>query len=221
MHDEKWERVSAWGGVAAVICFVVSTAISGKTNPGKVAQFNPAEVARAYTKSHNGIRAGAFIFGLGVIFLLWWFATLWGMMRRAEGGAPRLTVMAGLGLIMAGTLQLLHLTLDSAIAWRTQDLGSSIVTVAAMSTAVSGASTFGLVALLGAVSAVAIRTKFLPAWLAWGGVVIGLVWLVSALSVSTFNGIAGVGAIAYVLWAVWILGISWTIWRAPSQTAGA
>jgi len=221
MQDSKWERLSAWGGVAAVICFVVSTAISGKTNPGKVAQFNPAEVLRAYTKSHNGIRAGAFVFGLGVILLLWWFATLWGMMRRAEGGVPRLAVMAGLGLIMAGALQLLHLTMDSAIAWRPQELGSSIVTIAALSSAVGSASTFGLVALLGAVSALAIRTKFLPTWLGWGGVVIGVLWLVSALSVSTFNGIGGVGAIAYILWAVWILGISWTIWRAPSKTVSA
>ena len=84
MHDGKWERVSAWGGVAAVICFVVSTAISGKTNPGKVAQFNPAEVARAYTKSHNGIRGRGLRLRPGGLFLLWWFATLWGMMRRRK-----------------------------------------------------------------------------------------------------------------------------------------
>ncbi len=129
--------------------------------------------------------------------------------------------MAGLGLIMAGALQLLHLTMDSAIAWRPQELGSSIVTMAALSSAVGSASTFGLVALLGAVSALAIRTKFLPTWLAWGGVLIGVLWLVSALSVSTFNGIGGVGAIAYILWAVWILGISWTIWRVPTKTVGA
>jgi hypothetical protein len=221
MQDGKWERRSAWGGVGAVICFVASSVLSGNTNPGANAQFNAAKVSKAFTDSHNGIRAAAFVFGLGIILLLWWFATLWGMMRRAEGGAPRLAVMAGLGLIMAGTLQLLHLTMASAIAWRPQDLGSSIVTLAAMSTAVSGASTFGLVALLGAVSALAIRTKFLPAWLAWGGVVIGVVWLISALSVSTFNGINGVGGLAYLLWAVWILGISWRMWKTPSEAVSA
>jgi hypothetical protein len=131
-----------------------------------------------------------------------------------------LAVMAGLGLTMAGTLQLLHLTMESAIAWRPQDLGSSIVTIAAMASAVGSASSVGLVAMVGAVSALAIRTKFLPAWLAWGGVLVGVLWLVSTLYVSTFNGIGAVGAIAYLLWAVWILGISWTIWRAPSETVG-
>jgi hypothetical protein len=111
--------------------------------------------------------------------------------------------------------------MDSAIAWRPQDLGSSIVTIAAMSKAVGNASTIGLVALLAAVSALAIRTKFLPPWVAWGGVLIGVLWLISALAVSTFNGIAGAGAGAYLLWAVWILAISWRMWKAPSQTVGA
>lgn len=219
MPDAKWEQRSALGGVGAVICFVASSFLGGNTNPGKHAQFEPARVAKAFTDSHNGVRAAPFAFGVGVNLILWWFATLWGMMRRAEDGSPRLAVMAGLGLVMAGTLQLLHLTISSAIAWRPQDLGSSIVTIAAMSTAVSSASTFGLVTLLGAVSALAIRTKFLPAWLAWGGVVIAVIWLISALSVSTFNGISAVGGIAYVLWAVWILGISWTIWKAPARQA--
>jgi hypothetical protein len=71
------------------------------------------------------------------------------------------------------------------------------------------------------VSALAIRTKFLPAWLAWAGVLIGVLWLISALSVSTFNGISGAGGPAYLLWAVWILAISWRMWRAPSDAVPA
>lgn len=222
MRNANGERRAGWGGVAAVILFIASAVVSGNVNnPGENGQFVPATVAKAYTDGHNGTRAAAFIFGVGVIFLLWWFATLWAMMRRAEGGAPRLAVMAGLGLIMAGTLQMLHLTIDSAIAWRPQDLGSSIVTIAALSSAVGTASAIGLVAMLGAVSALAIRTRFLPNWLAWGGVLIGVLWLISTLGVSTFNGIRGAGGLAYLLWAVWILGISWTMLRAPREVEGA
>jgi hypothetical protein len=221
MQDTTWERRSAWGGVVAVVCFVASGVVSGNTDPGKQAQFNPALVAKAFRDSHNGVRAAPFLFAVGVIFLLWWFGTLWGMMRRAEGGSPRLTVMAGLGLIMAGTLQLLHLTMASSIAWRPQDLGASIVTIAAMSKAVGAASAVGLVAMLAAVSALAIRTKFLPSWIAWGGVFIAALWMVAVLGVSTFNGAQGAGLPAYLLWAVWILGISWHMAKAPSELAAA
>ena len=54
-----------------------------------------------------------------------------------------------------------------------------------MASAVGSASAIGLVALVGAVSALAIRTEFLPAWLARGGVVIGVLWLTSYTTPST------------------------------------
>ena len=218
--DAPLERRAAWGGVGAVVCFVVSSLLGAGSHVGAHEQFDPAAVAKAYTDHHNTIRAAAFVFGVGVILLLWWFGTLWAMMRRAEGGHARLGLVAGLGLIMAGTLNLVHLTIDSAIAWRPHELGSSIVTVAALSGAVGSASAIGLVAFLAAVSALAIRTKFLPAWIAWGGVLIAALWLVGALAVSTFNGIGAVGAIAYLLWAVWILAISWRMRRSqPAPVA--
>jgi len=216
--DAKRERWAAWGGVVAVVCFVVAGFVGQDASPGTRAQLNPAKVAKVYIDNANGIRAAPFIFGVGVIFLLWWFGTLWGMMRRAEGGHARLAVTAGLALGLAGGLELLHETMKSAIAWQPLALGSSIVTIAAMSTAVSSAAILALAGHLGAVSALAIRTRFLPGWVTWGGVLVGVLCLIAALDVSTFNGIQGVGAIADGLWAVWILGVSWTMWRAPAHT---
>jgi tellurite resistance protein TehA-like permease len=77
-----------------------------------------------------------------------------------------------------------------------------------------GLAAFGNVALVGAVSALAFRTKFLPAWIAWTGGVLTVGWLVAGVeSASSNDALAAVGLVVFLLWLVWIIVVSVDLYR--------
>ena len=110
--------------------------------------------------------------------------------------------------------------LNSALAMEIADIDGGAGAFFAFQNTLIGMSTMANVILVGAVSALAIRTKFLPDWLAYGGVAISLVQLVGALTIaSDSQGLARLGSIAFLLWLVWIVSIALVVSRQePSPT---
>jgi hypothetical protein len=187
--------------------------VAGGNTLGAHERFNATAVANELIKHHNAVRAAAYIFTLGVAFAFWWFGALWRRMVRAEGTA-QLAVVAAMGLTMAGAIKSLQMGLESAIVWRPQVLGAAIVDIYAIAHVAGSVASMGLFAMVAAVTALNLRTHFLPSWLSYEGAVAAALWAVGALGMSSFNGLEGLTGLAFVLWSVWILGISWTIWRS-------
>ena len=101
MDDKTWEKYGALGGIWFVVFAVVGSLLAG----APPARDDAAEIAEWFVDNDGAIQTGAFLSGIGVIGLVWWFGTLWRAMRRAgDGGAPRLEVVALTGFVFSGAM---------------------------------------------------------------------------------------------------------------------
>ena len=91
-------------------------------------------------------------------------------MRRAEGGQPRLALIAVLSLVFAGAAQAGSGVLSATVALELKDVSATDAKFFfILGQGLSAASAVGLAALLLAVSVLAFRTRVFPIWLAWIG----------------------------------------------------
>jgi hypothetical protein len=119
-------------------------------------------------------------------------------------------VLIGFSMNAAISLRLTSLGLLGARFFYT--LSSMIIAMASFSIAV----------LVIATSIAAIRAKVFPVFVGWAGAVLGLLWIVAGLGVSTDNsGIFAIGFVAFLLWMVWILVISFFLSQPHQQVVSA
>lgn len=111
------------------------------------------------------------------LFLLWFMGSVWNILRRAEGGSAGLSVVAvSSGVLLAAMLFAAGATAVSMPA--SIELGEEAQVGADIGRLGWAAGFFLLVyamfagiGFIGAVSALILRTGFLPRWLAWTGIV--------------------------------------------------
>jgi hypothetical protein len=219
MDDTRWERYAAVGGFLFVVLNVIGALLPG-TPPA--ADDSAAKITE-YFRDHTGaIEAAQVFLGVGMIGLVWWFGSLWRMMVRAEDGRPRMAIVALLGLAVSAGLVLLSGALTSATALRIDDVGDESRFFYVLTGVVISTAGFGIVAFLGAVSALNYRTRFMPQWTTYLG------WLVAAGFVGASLGAASdhaaffvLGFSSFLVWCVWIIGISVVMWRDDSRVAPA
>jgi hypothetical protein len=216
VDENTWERYAALGGIWFVVLTIIGTFLPGAppspTDSGK-------KLFDYFNDHAGGIQVAQYLSGLGAIGLLWWFGSLWRRMTAAEAGRPRMAVVALAGLVFAGVLALASGAITSLAAMRIDDLGPGGAKVFySLSTVFISTSGFGLVVLLGAVSALVYRTKFLPQWIMIVGWLAALGFLVaSAGSASDASAFGFIGLFSFLLWCAWIVGISLVMFRdAPA-----
>lgn len=217
MDDKTWERYGLLGGVGFAVLILISSII-----PGAPPQLDDsgAKIAEYFSDHDRALRLATFLAGLALIGIVWWIGSLWRVMRRAEGGEPRLAVVAFGGLLFSGAMAFSGMALQSAIAMRIDSLGDDgakfFYTVAAVLFALTN---FGIALLVGSVSALALRTKFLPDWLAWAGAGVAALAVISGAGCASERGVFTVlGLITLLLWLVWIVAVSLVLYR-PSESA--
>ena len=71
------------------------------------------------------------------------------------------------------------------------------------------------VVVVGATSALALRTRTLPAWLCWLGALDAASFVVAGVigSASDSGAARVVGILSFLAWSLWIVGVSVTMWR--------
>jgi hypothetical protein len=208
VDDSKWERWGALGGILFVIMVLVSVFLPG--SPPKTSD-SAAKIVKFFGDNGDEIRWAGYIGLLATIPLFWWLSSVWRLMRRGEGGAPRLAVMALGGAVFA--------TVTAAI-------GAIILAVVPLvglgSVGPSGARFFyvlganigaapliGIAALIGAFSAVIIRSGVLPVVLGWLGALVALIALVGAAVVATTNDtLFAISFVGFAASALWVLIVS-------------
>jgi hypothetical protein len=212
VDDSKWEKLAALGGGAFVLLNVASSIVQGA--PPASDDTND-EVLKWVVDNDSGIKAAGLLGALSIIGLVWWFGTLWRRMSAAEHARHRLSVVALIGLVGSGGLFAASLAVLSTLAIQVDDVGPDsakfFIVFANVLLSVAGAF---LVTHLASVSALGLRTGFIPKWVSMAGLLAAVLFLVSTIGTTTdadvvmFAGFAG-----FIVWMVWIVGISVHMWR--------
>ena len=138
---------------------------------------SPAKIAKYIADNRDAIRWAAFVGAIGTIALFWFLGAVWRILRRAEGGAPRLAVVAVTGAVfaasMAGVAAIILSTLGIVgVAGSGGAAGTKFFYLLSVNIGVGTA--LGIAVFLGAFSAVILRTGVFPKALGWFGALIAL-----------------------------------------------
>ncbi len=212
----KWERYGALGGILFVVLVIASIVIPGSTPKSSD---SAAKIVKYFRDHQDGIEVAAFVGGLATLPILWWAGSLWARLRRAEGGQPRLALIAVLGLLFGGAGQLVSGAITATVALELNTVSASGAKFFfVLSMAAGSAGLVGLAVLVLATSMLVLRTRVFPVWLGWVGIVDAVAFLVASYAVaSTSDAIAGVGFASFIIWAVWIIVLSVIMFRAVDR----
>jgi hypothetical protein len=208
MNDRKWERWGALGGVLFVVLAAISAFLPGSP---PMTSDSAKKISDFFVDHGDEVRWAGYIGALAVIPFFWWLGSVWRMLRRAEGGSPRLTVMATTSAAFATVLAVIGGVILSAvpiIGIRALGL-SGARTFYVISTNLAVATLFGVATFLLAFSVVIIRTAVLPRIMGWLGVLIAIVGMVGAASVATDrSAIFDIAFGSFLASMLWILVVS-------------
>ena len=219
MDDSKWERWGALGGILFVVLVLTSALLPG--SPPTTSD-PTSDMVKFVADKGDELRYAGYLGAVAVVPFFWFLASLWRMLRRDEGGAPRLTVMAALGGAFAaffGALGGILLAVMPIIGVKT--LGAAGVrTFYIMATCVGFLTLFGVATLILASSIVFLRSRAMPTVVGWYGVLAAVVALVGgAATVSTRDAIFTVGFISFLLATLWLLIVSILMLRRAPEAA--
>jgi hypothetical protein len=196
-------RWSPLGGIVFVALWLVAFIAALVEEPGT----SDAEVIAHYTDSANQGRAqmASFLIVLAGLFFLWFIAGLRSRLARAEGAAGvRTTLAFGAGLVSSG-LWIVAAAFWMGVGYTAQETREYTVDpdtvrlVAEMAYLIWVFGTAVALVLVLATSLVALRTDLLPRWLAWAGLPVAAVILLTALFVGFFVFLAWVLATSVLL----------------------
>jgi hypothetical protein len=217
VEDARWERWSAFGALGFVVLVVVVAVLPGSLPKPSDPQ---AKIAKFIYDNSKELRWSAFLGALATALFLWWAGAIWRMLRRAEGGAPRLTVVAIAGLVFASALLAVGSIVLSTTAMAIIPGGGGVHDVKLLyllQGALAAGGGIGIAVFLGAFSIVVLRSGVLPAALGWFGGLVALALVVGGAGVaSTKDVYFVVGLVGLVGFLVWVVITAILMLRAPT-----
>ena len=186
------ERWSPIGGILYVAGFLIIFAGSGDSGE------TPADFVEYAQDKHDWLVVSSVVALVAVLFLIWFVAGLAARVRRVGDAASAAAVSIGgaafiamsTTAIMVWTAPALDLEGDSG---RALAQAEAYLTMDDFGWMMLGAAGVAIGAMAIAASLVALRSRTVPAWLGWVGVVLG----VASLATVAFLGMFA--------WLVWIL----------------
>ena len=219
MDDRNWERWGALGGILFVVLVAITALLPGY--PPKTGD-SARKIADFITDNGDEIRWAATTGGLAVIALFWWLGSVWRLMRRSEGGSPRLTVTALAGAVFAAamaTIGAVNLAVIPVIGTQTFER-SQIRYFYILSTNIAVATLFGAAVFVGAFSLLIIRRHVLPAVIGWIGLIVALLGIVGGPVVSsTATPSFTFGFAAFISFLAWVVIVSILMFMAGHDTS--
>ena len=208
MEDRNWERWGALGGILFVALVTVTALLPGY--PPKTGD-SGRKIADFISGNGDEIRWAATTGGLAVIALFWWLGSVWRLMRRGEGGSPRLTVVAFAGAVFAAvmaTIGAVSLAVIPVIGTHTFG-NSQIRYFYILSTNLAVATLFGAAIFVGAFSLLIIRRHVLPSVIGWLGLIVAVLGVVGGPVVSSTRDVFFyISFAAFISFLVWVIIVS-------------
>ncbi len=187
----KWERWSPLAGVLAVAGMLIGFAITS----GNPSTDDADEKITSYYTSHSHQVRGIisfFVFIVGILFLLLFLSALRSRLVAAEGGGGRLAALAYGSGVASAAVWLGSIAFFTAPAVGTNDTGKlhldpntfRLTQDAAYELWVSAVIVGAIV--VWATSALALRTRVLPRWFGWLGILVGVIQLFAIVFIPVF-----------------------------------
>jgi hypothetical protein len=217
MDDSKWERYAALGGIWFVVLSVIGAFLPGAPpSPSD----SVAKIAKYFSDHSGAIEVAALLGGLAIIGLFWWFGSVWRLMTDAEGGSPRMAVVALSGLALAAALALASGAISSTVALQHRDIGAGAKFFYVLTAVLVAMAGFGLVVHIAAVTSLSYRAKIFAPWINIIGWIAALLFLIGTIGVaSDANALVVIGLLAFLVWSLWIVVVSVNMWkRATTAT---
>jgi hypothetical protein len=215
MDEARWARYAALGGIWFVVLNVVGAFLPGA--PPKTTD-SALKIAKYFHDHHRALEVGTLLIGLGLIGLFWWFGSLWRLMVDAEGGRARMSVVALVGLAVAGALALMSGVVTSTISLQLAAVGAEVKFFYVMTLVLLAAAGFGIVTHIAAVTSLSYRTKLFASWVNVIGWLAALLFLISTVGVVTDRNWIGVlGLVSFLVWCLWIVVVSIHLWHTTAN----
>src|SRR5262249_15327060 len=146
--------------------------------------------------------------------------SLWRRMVAAEGGRPRISIVALAGMVFGGVFASMSGVLTATVAIRVKDSAGSAQFFNTMSFVCIGLAGVGVTGFVAAVTSLSYRTKLFRAWMNYLGWLGALAGIISTYMVATdAGGVAVFGFIGFFVFCLWILAVSWNLWSEPATAA--
>ena len=218
MDDSKWERWGALGGILFVVLILASAFLPG--SPPKTSD-STTEMAKFIVDKGDELRIAGYLGAIAVVPFFWFLASLWRLLRRDEGGAPRLAVMAALGGAFAANVGAVGGIVLALLPMVRFSLDRDLLRVLyILATNIAFLALFGIATLVLSASVVFIRSRGMPVWLGYLGVVAGLVALIGGgATVSTNDTLFTFGLIGFLLASLWLVILSIFMLRQAPEAA--
>jgi hypothetical protein len=207
MNDAKFEKWGALAGLVFVVLAVIGAFIAG--SPPKVSDSN-SKIVEFVRDNKDALKIGAYLAGLGIVFFLFFLGVVWTRLNRAEGGSGRLAGTSAMAGVATVAIAAVGFGINAYGALHPEESPTTY----RLATVVFGVLSFAALVFVEAAAIVILRTKFLPAWLGWAGMLSALLWLVGGAAVATErDAIFVIGFVAFVVWAVWVAVFSVMLFR--------
>lgn len=193
-------------GVLFVVLTVVGLALAGDTPDADAPR---REVVRWWVDHDTQSIVGTLLESLGAVALLFFAASLYRALRRRDTGSGILPLAAFAG----GAVAAAGIGVDAAIRFALADLADDVPPeVTQTLNALWGDFFFpmiiGLGTLILATSLAALKTRIIPVWLAWIGILVFIALFTPA------------GFLAFLVGGIWVIVLSIVLWRqAATATA--
>ena len=172
------------------------------------------KIVKFFIDNRDAIRIGTYVFGLASVAFLWFLGSLFGRLRRAEGGSGRLSGVALTGGVVTVAINLVATVIYGFGGLHPETAAGDFK----LSSVLFGGLAFTAAVFTAGVAVVLWSKSVLPKWFGYLGEAIALGWFVSAASVSTENRtIAVIGFIVFFAWAVWVFLLSVMLYRTPEK----
>jgi hypothetical protein len=202
-----WDRLGAATGIGFVVLFVVAFIIGGQ--PGV-----DQDVVEFFVANRRQLLTQAYLYGLSMVFLIWFLGSVRSHLRLSEGGTGRLSAVSFAGGIIFVTVLVVSGIVNTALADGIARLSDPDTTRALYQLVghANDVNWFPMAVFIGAATLVAFRHNALPRWLAWFGAAVALSSLIGALAIVADTGplsSAGVFSIVgLLLFLLWLLLLS-------------
>lgn len=197
-------RLAPLTGVAFVALIVIAVLIGGETPDNGDSQQSIVQ----FWRDNEDAQIWSSIIGLwATVLFLWFAACLRRALRRGEDGPALLSTLSFAGAVVGAVGLLCSLSLSFAVADSVGDVPAGVTqTLTVLSNGFFFPIAGGYALFFIASGLLALRSRTLPVWLSWVGVVVGVLCLTP------------VGFFALLLGLVWILIASVLLFR--SETGG-